>query len=140
MQISQPETSCMCAACFKRMARFVARTFLLLPCIPTAVPWLHYQPRHSWFLAQHWCCLEFVGGASNTGGAVLKSYFSAQQLNDLMPRLNPDRPTGLNYYPLLHPGERCPASNPYPPTHPPTCFKCAIEHLSFIFKFDSALH
>ena len=61
-----------------------------------------------------------VGGASNSGGTVLRYYFSQAQLDALTPRLNPAQPTGLNYYPLLTPGERFPINDPhYPPQlHP----------------------
>jgi sugar (pentulose or hexulose) kinase len=53
-----------------------------------------------------------VGGGSNTGGAVLRHYFSDAQMRELTPQLRPERPTGLNYYPLLTPGERFPVSDP----------------------------
>ena len=49
-----------------------------------------------------------AGGASLSGGAVLLKFFSAQQLLELSPRLQPQAPTGLQYYPLLRPGERFP--------------------------------
>ncbi|EFJ40231.1 hypothetical protein VOLCADRAFT_40978, partial [Volvox carteri f. nagariensis] len=53
-----------------------------------------------------------VGGASNSGGAVLRRFFTDQQLRELTPRLDPDRPTGLDYYPLPSPGERFPVADP----------------------------
>lgn len=53
-----------------------------------------------------------VGGASNSGGAVLRQFFSDQQIQDLTPLLRPDTPTGLDYYPLPATGERFPVSNP----------------------------
>lgn len=53
-----------------------------------------------------------VGGASNTGGAVLRQHFSDQQLAALTPRLDPSTPTGLHYYPLPRPGERFPVNDP----------------------------
>lgn len=52
-----------------------------------------------------------AGGGSNSGGAVLRHYFSAQQLAALTPLLRPDQPTGLDYYPLLAPGERFPVND-----------------------------
>lgn len=52
------------------------------------------------------------GGASNTGGKVLAHYFDSAALAALSTRLDADRPTGLDYYPLLSPGERFPVSNP----------------------------
>lgn len=59
-------------------------------------------------LGNYW----LAGGASNAGGAVLKHYFSQQQLDELTPQLNPEQPAGLNYYPLLQPGERFPVNDP----------------------------
>jgi hypothetical protein len=53
-----------------------------------------------------------AGGASNSGGAVIAQYFSQERLDDLMPLLNPREPTGLDYYPLLRPGERFPICDP----------------------------
>ncbi|KAL4452139.1 hypothetical protein ABPG75_007801 [Micractinium tetrahymenae] len=53
-----------------------------------------------------------VGGASNTGGAVLRRFFSDAQLAELTPRMDASRPTGLDYYPLTAPGERFPVNDP----------------------------
>ena len=58
-----------------------------------------------------------VGGASNTGGAVLRSLFSDQELRDLTDVIKArgfDNRTalGLSYYPLLKPGERFPINDP----------------------------
>lgn len=49
-----------------------------------------------------------AGGASNTGGAVLAHYFSADEISLLSGQLNPDRSAVFNYYPLLSAGERFP--------------------------------
>jgi D-ribulokinase len=49
-----------------------------------------------------------VGGASNSGGAVLSHYFSRAQIVQLSARVQPAKPSGLDYYPLLRPGERFP--------------------------------
>ena len=57
---------------------------------------------------EHW----LVGGASNSGGAVLSYYFSNEQMLSLSKQLKPDTPTNLNYYPLLKAGERFPINNP----------------------------
>ncbi len=62
-------------------------------------------------LGERW----LVGGASNTGGAVLASFFSAGAMAALEPRLDPDRDTGLAYYPLTRPGERFPVADPARP-------------------------
>ena len=60
--------------------------------------------------------LWLVGGASNTGGAVLKAYFSDDDLIRLSADINPDEPLDLDFYPLLTPGERFPINDPaYPP-------------------------
>lgn len=53
-----------------------------------------------------------VGGASNTGGAVLSHFFSPRDLDRLSARIDPATPTGLDYYPLLRPGERFPVNDP----------------------------
>jgi len=53
-----------------------------------------------------------VGGASNTGGRVLRQYFSDAELADLSARIDPTRDTGLDYYPLVEPGERFPVNDP----------------------------
>jgi sugar (pentulose or hexulose) kinase len=55
--------------------------------------------------------LWLAGGASNSGGAVLLNFFTPGQLAELTPRLQPERPTGLYYYPLPAPGERFPIQN-----------------------------
>jgi sugar (pentulose or hexulose) kinase len=49
-----------------------------------------------------------VSGASNSGGAVLANYFSQADMDQMTCALQPDQPTGLNYFPLLTPGERFP--------------------------------
>ncbi|WP_051678545.1 FGGY-family carbohydrate kinase [Thiomicrospira pelophila] len=53
-----------------------------------------------------------VGGASNAGGAVLLAHFSLDQLEQLIPQLNLQKPTGLACYPLNQPGERFPIADP----------------------------
>jgi sugar (pentulose or hexulose) kinase len=53
-----------------------------------------------------------AGGASNSGGAVLLSFFSPRRLRALEARLDPGRPTGLDYYPLAAAGERFPFNDP----------------------------
>lgn len=56
--------------------------------------------------------LWLAGGASNTGGAVIRSLFGDAQLDDLTRRIDVSQPTGLDYYPLLRPGERFPINDP----------------------------
>jgi sugar (pentulose or hexulose) kinase len=53
-----------------------------------------------------------VGGASNSGGAVLRRYFSDAEIVSLSLGIDPEHPSGLDYYPLLGPGERFPRNDP----------------------------
>ncbi len=54
-----------------------------------------------------------VGGASNTGGAVLRHFFSDAELVSLSRDIDPTRSIDLDYYPLLAPGERFPINDPH---------------------------
>jgi hypothetical protein len=56
--------------------------------------------------------LWLAGGASNTGGAVLAQFFTAEAIRETSSRIDPATPTGLNYYPLPAPGERFPINDP----------------------------
>lgn len=56
--------------------------------------------------------LWLAGGASNTGGAVIRSLFGDAPLDDLTRKIDASQPTGLDYYPLLRPGERFPINDP----------------------------
>ena len=56
--------------------------------------------------------LWLAGGASNTGGAVLKHFFSNEQLETLSKKIDPDIISPLDYYPLLKPGDRFPINDP----------------------------
>jgi hypothetical protein len=53
-----------------------------------------------------------VGGASNTGGAVLKQFFTDEQLQKLSEQINPMEASPLDYYPLKAVGERFPVADP----------------------------
>jgi len=53
-----------------------------------------------------------AGGASNSGGKVLAAYFDAATLEQLAKEMDITQPTGLDYYPLLTPGERFPVNDP----------------------------
>lgn len=53
-----------------------------------------------------------AGGASNTGGAMLLSHFSAGRIEALSARIDPAKSSGLHYYPLPSPGERFPVNDP----------------------------
>ncbi len=52
------------------------------------------------------------GGASNTGGAVLRHYFNDQQLQQLSSQIDPTQTSLLDYYPLLQTGDRFPINDP----------------------------
>ncbi|MGV0025679.1 FGGY-family carbohydrate kinase [Phormidesmis priestleyi] len=56
--------------------------------------------------------LWLVGGASNTGGAVLRHFFSDRELAQLSDRIPTDQESLLDYYPLLKPGDRFPINDP----------------------------
>ena len=59
-------------------------------------------------LGNHW----LVGGASNTGGAVLRHYFTESELVTLSQQINPSIISNLDYYPLIKPGDRFPINDP----------------------------
>jgi sugar (pentulose or hexulose) kinase len=59
-------------------------------------------------LGQRW----LAGGASNTGGAVLASFFTPPAIERLSRDLDAAPPSGLDYYPLLGPCERFPVNDP----------------------------
>lgn len=60
--------------------------------------------------------LWLPGGASNSGGAALARFFDVATIERLTPNLRPDRPTGLDYYPLPGDGERFPVNDPGRPS------------------------
>ncbi|MCI10675.1 xylulose kinase-like [Trifolium medium] len=53
-----------------------------------------------------------VGGASNTGGVVLRQLFTDDQLEKLSEQINPSQISLLDYYPLPKAGERFPIADP----------------------------
>jgi len=54
-----------------------------------------------------------AGGASNSGGNVLRALIGDERLADLTGKINPSQPLGLSLYPLLRPGERFPINDPH---------------------------
>ncbi|MGB3405432.1 MAG: FGGY-family carbohydrate kinase [Microcoleaceae cyanobacterium] len=56
--------------------------------------------------------LWLTGGASNTGGAVLRHYFTDEQLQHLSQQIDPTQTSPLEYYPLLKKGDRFPINDP----------------------------
>ncbi len=82
-----------------------------------------------------------VGGASNSGGAVLAQHFSREEMAELTAQLRPDEPTGLDYYPLPETGERFPFNDPrLPPRLTPVAedrrifFQAMLEGMAGIEK------
>ena len=73
------------------------------------------SPRHGVY-SHRFGRLWLAGGASNSGGGVLRTFFDDARLEELSARIDPERPSGLDYYPLPRPGERFPVADPaYPP-------------------------
>lgn len=61
----------------------------------------------------HWYGTAWLaGGASNAGGAVLRQYFSDEELAALSRAIDPEQPSSFDYYPLPNTGERFPHNDP----------------------------
>ncbi|UKO96552.1 FGGY-family carbohydrate kinase [Nostoc sp. UHCC 0870] len=56
--------------------------------------------------------LWLTGGASNTGGAVLREFFTDAELENLSREIDSSQSSKLDYYPLLKAGERFPINDP----------------------------
>ncbi|MBW4648739.1 MAG: FGGY-family carbohydrate kinase [Kastovskya adunca ATA6-11-RM4] len=56
--------------------------------------------------------LWLVGGASNTGGAVLRHFFTDAELERLSNQIDVQKESRLDYYPLLGKGDRFPINDP----------------------------
>ncbi|MEG4852617.1 FGGY-family carbohydrate kinase [Microcoleus sp. B5-D4] len=56
--------------------------------------------------------LWLVGGASNTGGAVLRHFFTDVELENYSTQIDPEQESLLDYYPLLKKGDRFPINDP----------------------------
>jgi sugar (pentulose or hexulose) kinase len=56
--------------------------------------------------------LWLAGGASNSGGGVLRQFYTDDDLERLSARIDPAGSSGLDYYPLSRPGERFPVNDP----------------------------
>ncbi|WP_414543151.1 FGGY-family carbohydrate kinase [Nostoc sp. CCY0012] len=59
--------------------------------------------------------LWLTGGASNTGGAVLKQFFSDAELERFSSEIDSTKASELDYYPLLQAGDRFPINDPHLP-------------------------
>jgi len=62
--------------------------------------------------SHRWGDLWLTGGASNTGGAVLRHFFSDTELEELSCQIQPEKESLLDYYPLLQAGDRFPLNDP----------------------------
>lgn len=56
--------------------------------------------------------LWLTGGASNTGGAVLREFFTDAELENLSREIDSSQGSELDYYPLLTAGDRFPINDP----------------------------
>ncbi|MEG4457338.1 FGGY-family carbohydrate kinase [Microcoleus sp. N9_A1] len=56
--------------------------------------------------------LWLVGGASNTGGAVLRHFFTDAELANYSTQINTEQENLLDYYPLFKKGDRFPINDP----------------------------
>ncbi len=56
--------------------------------------------------------LWLTGGASNTGGAVLRHFFTDAELERYSREIDLEKPSELDYYPLLKIGDRFPINDP----------------------------
>jgi D-ribulokinase len=56
--------------------------------------------------------LWLTGGASNTGGAVLRKFFTDAELERYSGEIDLEEESGLDYYPLLKIGDRFPINDP----------------------------
>ena len=56
--------------------------------------------------------LWLAGGASNSGGAVVRQFFDDATIAELSRHINASQPSGLDYYPLPATGERFPDPDP----------------------------
>ena len=56
--------------------------------------------------------LWLTGGASNTGGAVLRQFFTDAELEKYSREIDLEEASQLDYYPLLKPGDRFPINDP----------------------------
>ncbi|MHB1245664.1 MAG: FGGY-family carbohydrate kinase [Sulfuriferula sp.] len=56
--------------------------------------------------------LWLAGGASNSGGGVLRQFFTDEDLVALSMQIHFEQSSGLDYYPLPRPGERFPIADP----------------------------
>ena len=83
-------------------------TLKLLSDSPVSAPEFGIYSHRLW---NNW----LTGGASNSGGAVLKHFFPADTIAALSERVEPATDSGLAYYPLLEPGERFPVNDPAQP-------------------------
>jgi sugar (pentulose or hexulose) kinase len=59
--------------------------------------------------------LWLTGGASNTGGAVLRHFFTDEELESLSREIDAAKVSELDYYPLLKAGDRFPVNDPQLP-------------------------
>lgn len=70
-----------------------------------------FSPEHGVYshrIGEMW----LAGGASNSGGGALEVHFPADRIAALSAGIDPETPSGLDYYPLPARGERFPTADP----------------------------
>ena len=72
----------------------------------------HVEDCQSGIYSHRLADLWLTGGASNTGGAVLRHFFTDRELENLSRKIDAQQASLLKYYPLLKIGERFPINNP----------------------------
>lgn len=73
--------------------------------------------------------LWLTGGASNTGGAVLRKFFTDAELESLSREIDCSQASPWDYYPLLQPGDRFPINDPNLPPRLSPCPENPVEFL-----------
>ena len=83
--------------------------------------------------------LWLTGGASNTGGAVLRHFFGDEELARLSQGIDSNLSSRFHYYPLLKPGDRFPVNDPHllprlepRPEHPGEFLQGLLESIARI--------
>ena len=83
--------------------------------------------------------LWLTGGASNTGGAVLRHFFGDEELVRLSQGIDANLPSPFHYYPLLKIGDRFPVNDPHllprlepRPEHPGEFLQGLLESIARI--------
>jgi D-ribulokinase len=86
------------------------------------------SPQHGVY-SHRWGDLWLAGGASNTGGVVLRKFFTDAEIKEISSEIDLQQSCNLDYYPLLQPGERFPINDP---DLPPRLIPMPISEADFL--------